>query len=235
MAHSTPALSELDRDWLDALGTFARVLAQRDGVTNAQRDIRALYANWTLSLTQPLGMTHRLVFTVEDRLCINLPRFGELPKIERVEILLYAAVGVWYEEHMGGQVFDYHPRESFQNLCFRAGCWHTNTTDIRERWRLIDWQTPAEQLPISRWETRPKCKVCQSPVATDAGAWRSIHERNALPDASRTRLGPNDAPESYDPRVHEECLRYAHRVLMPQLVAAREAAVRVANREGERI
>lgn len=107
-----------------------------------------------------------------------------LPKIERIEILTYAAVCAWF-----GKVRD---DDGSEQLCRKAGCYWKNTPTINERWRLIGYYTAFHLLPNSCFEDRPKCGVCEQPVATGSGA--TLDKR-------------------YRSNLHDSCYRFAHQVL----------------------
>lgn len=213
-------LPQLTLDWLDALLILRRVIDSHD-------------VRWMIEITA-LGTeavtSHR---AVEIRKSLNYVLtvrldFAALPKIERVEILTFAACCIWWMESYPGDPSRELPREAFQNLCHRAGCWFTNTSDVRERWRLIDFYTPFDQLPCAVYETRPRCKLCATPVATGSGAW--INEDKAGV-AMSTMFGLDkknvrqidDQWQVYREDLHEECARYIHRVMLPARAAQVEA------------
>jgi len=188
--------AQLHPDWLDALAIVRAALDTHD--------IRGIFAHY-----EPVVMDTRetklvLVAAGEPlKLRISHPQFPSLPKIERVEIMTYAALGAWWDENYGQDMF-LAPREAFRNLCFRAGCWHTNTPDVRERWRLIDWTGNPNARANTHFESRPVCGICSGRVATGAGAY--VKSRIVTSDKREEEL-------TYRPDLHEECVRYAHRVL----------------------
>lgn len=223
--------NQLQLDWLDALLVLRRGL-EADG---RGKEVLSMVDYWEgLSIVPQLDrvMVQDFDSTIADmpNFQISVPNWSTLAKIERLEILLYTATGQWFWRNYLGNPFE-APREAFQNLCFRVGCWHTNTPSVRERWRLIDWKMPAHLLPLASHEDRPKCRLCSIPVATEAGAYQRIThgirgiELQTIGEAdlyaleawkkleSRQRF--LDGGFNYRPDLHEECDRYVHRVMIP--------------------
>ena len=202
------SVRSLNTDWLDALLILRRV---------GERDIRSIWEAYEPSIEG--SGTHRLVEYIAPQnasgratLAVSLP--NDVAKIERVEIMTFAACAGFFLYYYGGNPF-LQPRESFLNLCKRAGCcWNNNVVEPRERWRLLDWDTPLHLHPAAHLEDRPICKVCKGRVASGGGSWyrplepRVWVQREDLSEEERTAL-------AYNAAVHEECLRYVHRVLLP--------------------
>lgn len=225
-------LSQLDRDWLDALAILGREIGRGE--------VLALNERWSPAVDG--SANHQCIWletwrdsvteTPDTRKVWIAQRSWEtLPKIERVEILLYAACALDFGDGMEGGTFTF-PREAFVMRCKKIGCHHTNTPDIQERWRLIDWSTPAHLLPLARFETRPVCQLCTSPVATGAGGYVADGKVTSWGDAES---GGMTGRLTYRPDIHEECLRYAHRILAPALREARAAEQRIKARQAGEI
>lgn len=204
----------LTLDWLDALLILRRVVDSHD--------VRWM-ASDRVELEWNITSSHRVVeiykqkqapFKIQVKVRYSIET---LPKIERIEVLTYAAACVWWMEHYPGDPSRELPREAFQNLCFKAGCYFTNTPDIRERWRLLDFYRPASELPNSCFETRPICRLCTQPVATGSSAILRQH----APEAGKTAFTvewDENVPADFVvqcPDLHEECARYIHRVMVP--------------------
>jgi hypothetical protein len=220
-----PSIASLNPGWLDGLAILRRVIDSHD--------IRAIWESFEPSWEVDSGSKLVTVGTAEPDARFSLFILTttdpiDLPRIERVEIMTYAACGAWFLQNFPGSPFHGEPREAFRHLCHRAGCYWRNTPDIRERWRLIDYESAASTLPNACFEDRARCQVCRQPVATGAGAWNRYPDQGEAHGLSRSgdarfRL-VDDEYCTYRPDIHEECLRYAHRVLLPQVKAAREAA-----------
>lgn len=194
---------QVSNDWLDSLMILARATSPLDA-REVVRDYRVIEdtinnAPHRMIETSPSGREIRELFIASPIIAQDGSRgtLESLPRIERVEILTYAAAGAWWLKHYPGDPF-ISQREAFQQLCRRLGCYWTNTPSIRERWRLIDYYAPAHTLPNAVFEDRPKCGICSQPVATGASGL--------------------DKAGMWHPDVHEECLRYAHRILTPPQV-----------------
>lgn len=223
--------TELWLDWLDALLILRRGLAQ-DGRAGEMRwlieDMKPGYCNDSHKLVQGAQSVGDAAFELSIGRSI-----ASLPKIERVEAWTYAAAGTWFNRFYPGNAFE-HPREAFQHLCFRLGCWFTNTPNIRERWRLIDFRQASHLLPNACFETRPKCKLCSQPVATGSGAWvnpltagQTRQDSKLITPPQFTHLDlrrANERGEIYRDDLHEECARYIHRVMIPQVEELKRSA-----------
>lgn len=207
----------LTPDWLDALAILRREVG----------DIRSVF-NYVQSFNIPPRSIHCLHTHGEGH--YSIAAVESLPKIERVEMYLYAAVQIRTTLREEG----IHWRA---RLSDRVGCANTTSPDPRERWRVIDFKTPAHLLPVACFETRPACKICHQPVATGSGAWtRPIQEGEhgpqlatgseiewwkALDSWNRSAMLAQGKEVRYKTDVHEECMRFAHRVLVP----ARQAQI----------
>jgi hypothetical protein len=191
--------NQLHPDWLDALSILRRAVEEQD-ITKLWKTA------W------PEFETHNATYLVrfegdhisQRPVIVTQQEFSSLPKIERVEILTHAACRTWFNRYYVKWHND-QERVDYELLCRRAGCYWVDTPSIRERWRLIDFYQPAHLLPNACFEDRPRCKVCRQPVATDAGATQTI----TLPQSN------NVVKTSYRPDIHEECMRFAHRVMVP--------------------
>lgn len=197
--------AQITLDWLDALTILRRVIDSHD--------VRALVEQGNpLYTSHP---THRLLTVGWDlgyKKDIEMNYHVEsLPKIERVEAWTYAAAVSWFNLHYPGDQSE-TPREAFQQLCLRAGCWWKNNPDIRERWRSIDFYIAPHTLPNAIFEDRPVCRLCHGRVATGGGSTQQI-------SAALADLGESGV---YRPDLHEECDRYIHRVMIPALKLQRE-------------
>lgn len=201
--------------WYDALLLLRRALPSPD-----------TQVHWLLENVEPGYMqerSHRAAETTrlqDGRVEVSLhASTAALPRIELTELWLYAAAGVWFEHFYDQDVFRVAtPREAFQGLCEKVGCHFTNTPDIRERWRCMDYKTPAHLLPLAIYEDRPKCKLCGGIVATGAGALTTKpcvfcdgvgeHNKHCVSAGSTFDF-------KYRADLHEECARYIHRVMIP--------------------
>lgn len=220
---------QLYTDWLDALLILRRVIEPQD----VRSTIAAVGTNIHYDGRQAVAVAPQYSIVSEVNGLYIAAHYENAAKIERVEVLTYAAAGVWFSQRWPGDPFQ-APREAFQQLCRRAGCWFKNTAEIRERWRLVDFFSPAHLLPSAVFEDRPPCRLCRQPVATGAGAWRAVKDQETARLAFRAfTVLPGDIREidgkicSYHPDIHEECERYAHRVMLParQLQMEKEKAI----------
>lgn len=200
-----PIKEQYHPDWLDALAMLRGALDGHDiqPVWKAVAPQFRTYCAVQLVTRNEATEDHQpdilLISTLQD--------FDSYPRIERIEILTYAAAVAHFERVFGlgdFKTFSSTPRESFINLCIRSGCWWTNTPNIRERWRLIDYYQ--QRRPNEIFEDRPSCVVCSQPVATKSGAW--VKSGQAI-------MTGEDLPLIYQPKLHDECSRFVHRVLAP--------------------
>lgn len=229
-------MSVLTQDWLDALGILRRevydiqhIFKRVDSISYSDKPQAQLYKRAEYPLTTELEAW-------------LFPRHIEqAARIERVEAHLALACVV--ENY-------YKPRgiNGYTTLRRKVGCAITTSSDIRERWRLIDWETPAHLLPLAVFEDRPKCKLCSAPCATGSGAWvkagqdfsgpqlavgSEIDWWNGLTADQRYEQQASDGELylRYKNDVHEECMRYAHTVLVPARLEQIEAEKRKATAE----
>lgn len=190
----TQDISLRESDWLDALGILRRYVGT---LGNSQRnDVSKLWHNVHFAFVP--APSHNL-FTFsrwmgsDDLFIQYAPSFRNAAKVERVEALLFAAVNAYYYLYHGVKPWE----ESIswvEDACQRVGCFWKNTASISERWRQLDMWKPYHSLDVYEFEDRKRCQLCHTHVATG-------HQRTD---------------------VHDECLRYAHRVLLPALRAQRE-------------
>lgn len=214
-------LQQLDRDWLNALSILRRATEGREVRHVWERSYPEFNSHSNHHRLVSVGSTNEnemlklFISTKHD--------WKQLPEVERVEILTFAAcaahisqwAGVGIEDVLNGKRFP----DALQQVCLRAGCWWENTPEIRERWRLIDFYQTVEQSPLGSFERasdRVVCRICHQPVATGAGAWVNA-ESGAMSKPAELEV------IKYIGNVHEECARYAHRVLVPKIKAAKEA------------
>lgn len=120
----------------------------------------------------------------------------DLPRIERIEIMCYIAAHSW-------KMLIKASDEEELILCHELGCCHSPTSTVHERWRLIVGELdPREKegyrsrsLVSQLFEDRKACGWCNSPMATGT--------------ASLVR-----------PTVHQSCLDYLNKIIIPQQRAA---------------
>lgn len=249
---TSPSIAQLNPSWLNALAILKRATEGQGFGAYVPQVWSGFYPEFaedqeskSYHLVSYDGETIDTTFGTQRRLWIAFTEeeFSALPEIERVEILTFAACGAWWLLNYPGSPFEgadgtLRYRDAWRGLCQRAGCYWKNTPDIRERWRLVDFHTPAHLLPSACFETRPKCRICAQPVATGAGGWQRITAPAGIqvaaihlmqtPDSKYIRRVDGEY-QSYRPDLHEECLRYAHRVIAPQVRAMREAQAKNPN------
>lgn len=183
---------QLQPDWLDALALLRRAVPNRN--------IRQVWELWWPRLETKRSPSVAILGVDGEVLVRTVEPWETLYKIERVEILLHVAARCWAIQHRSLM----YPVD-LDTLMRQAGYCLGATQEIRERWRLIDYERPLHLLPLAVFEDRPRCKICKGPVATGSGATfetsGTIH---------------------YHKDLHEECGRYIHRVIAPQIRAMRE-------------
>lgn len=199
----TSSVTQLDRDWLDALGLLRPAVMQVGHLIWPHISICKINLH---SLTFTLEYDKRSERYAHIRVSEEFPA---LPRVERLELLLYCACAshLWIRE--AEQVVAYSPSLAMVRLCKRVGCLDQGEQRISDRWRKLDFITHWQTLPVVLgFEDRPRCKICNSPVATGA-EWERYD-----------KVGESTVSV---PNLHNECARYAHRILVPQIKAARAA------------
>jgi hypothetical protein len=231
-------LPQLQQDWFAALSLVRQAVPWHDvkPVWDAVEDRLHYSEEHQLNAmeTKTFGAI-RLAFHIEF-----------LPRIERMEMLLYTGCRLSFELQHGTSVYSgsqrLTPREAFQNLCKNAGCDFTNHSNPRARWRDIGFRQGEHLLLVSPFEDRPLCPFCKRPVATGAGAWRETPPEgsNTHPQTGEPRWKllaalqpeplwlliiqerPSEQHFFYRADLHSECWNYASRVLAPQARRQRE-------------
>lgn len=190
------SVTQLDRDYLNALALLRPALDSRSVGHLIWPHIRLQAFEYTINARYLCAFDWVKDGSVRSLSIGVRPGFADLHQVERVEGLLYAAVVAdeWIRHH--NQIDQWSPSEQVHQFCISVGCLSQNEPDMRERWRKLHAVRHWATLPVVlAHESRPKCKICSGPVATG-------HERS---------------------NCHDECLRYAHMILLP--------AVRIAQAE----
>lgn len=200
-------LSSLQLDWLNALHYALPVL--RSEVRTLATDVAILPGDpkqvWLGSweVIRPAG------FGEPRTLALAVHIDPALPEIERIEMnLALVSNAAWFFRY--GTLGE--PSELRHDLCKRLGCFHTNINRPRPRWLQLAMHTNTDELPYARLETRLRCPICPSTIATGASAFDCATQPDEI-----------NAPNSTRRDIHYECWKYLHHTLAPQIRAMREA------------
>lgn len=187
----------LTDEWLSALALVKSAIPD----VNMKR----LFGRTTVELEASMHLATRCVLRgLTEGTRDSLLRVGDkietYYKVERIEILLYAACRslAWLEY---GERSDYGP--ALIRLARLTGCVPVNYGPPDQRWRLLALYQRPQDTPVAlAYEDRPLCGICDIPVPTG--------------HTQRT--------------IHDGCLAYAFQAKYPDPRQRLEAAKRYASR-----
>lgn len=203
----TPPLSPLQLDWFNALHFALPVLRSEvrtlaTDVHLSEGDPREVWlGRWEVIRPPGFGESRQLVLRV------NID--PDLPEIERIEMnLSLISQAAWFFRigNLG------ETNEDRQALAKSLGCWHENLNRPNVRWRKLGMDTDTSELRYARLETRLRCSICPSTIATGSSAFDCATQPDEI-----------NLPNSNRKDLHYECWKYLHHVLAPQIRAARES------------
>ena len=176
-----PDQTSLLSDWLECLGLANPVIGLAGiQAVYAQTDIR-----WEQECFAPFRTAH-FYFTQSDNPADRKASYrvhagiAAWPRVERIEALLSLALRSWQNIACIGAA-------NYARLCARAGCDPTLSLQVRERWTRLGYSQDYRTLPVSVFEDRLVCPVCNKHVCTGHA----------------------------NPKIHDECLAFARLVLRP--------------------
>ena len=175
---------QLHHDWVDALSVFVK----RGGQVRNKHGLTEVYHSYLPTITRLDGIT-AYKFSKKDILVDQSIFDLDIPRVERIEVLVSAIAQLMVD------INDWTEAD-YTAICTALGCCANAKANLRERWRLIQYQSDprfeykAESLVAKMFEDRKPCGWCKGPLVTG-----SQHQER--------------------PDLHEGCYEYVLRVIRP--------------------